>query len=81
MCERQVSTVRILTCVIGLPFSSTPSAITFAARLGVIIWLALTITLPSLSQIVLQEKRPVIPVSYTHLDPERAEQVKQIKGW
>ena len=35
-------------------------AITFAARFGVIIWLALTITLPSLSQIVLQEKRPVI---------------------
>ena len=31
LCERQVSTVRILTCVIGLPFSSTPSAITFAA--------------------------------------------------
>ena len=60
MWERQVRMVRIFTLVIGFPFSSTPLFTTSAARRGVIIWFALTITFPSLSQIVSQEKRPVI---------------------
>ena len=65
----QLRMVRILTCSTAPPVMlSTPSFMIRAARFGVIMWFAFTRTSPSLFLMVSQEKRPVIPVSYTHLD-------------